>query len=65
MAELLPCPFCGGEAKEVSNYLGQLSVLCECCGAKVFFIKGDYAVRKHSELRECWNTRTQKERATE
>ena len=65
MAELLPCPFCGGKAKEVANYLGQLSVVCEGCGAKVFFIKDDYALRKHSELTKAWNTRTPKERGAD
>ena len=54
--ELKPCPFCGGKAKEEANYLGQLSVVCESCEAKVFFIKDDYTLRKRSE------TRTPKER---
>ena len=28
MAELIPCPFCGSEAKVVTNYQGQSSVEC-------------------------------------
>ena len=57
MSELARCPFCGGNAKEHKNYLGQLSVLCENCGAIVFFNSEDCALREHSKLIERWNTR--------
>ena len=57
MSELDRCPFCGGNAIEQKNYLGQLFVCCENCGATVFFSSDDYALREHSKLIERWNTR--------
>ena len=50
-SKLKPCPFCGGNARIGANYLGQYSVLCECCGAKVFFVRDGtlYTKKKKQE----------------
>lgn len=52
--ELLPCPFCGGEAEvaHLSNMPNVIYVWCKCCGAST---KG-YAYSK-TAIRK-WNTRT-------
>lgn len=44
MSELLPCPFCGGEAEAVHEINGMWTVECVKCGALVDGI-------------EAWNTR--------
>ena len=36
MAELKPCPFCGGKPYMAQNYLGQKYVRCPECGACVW-----------------------------
>ena len=36
MAELKPCPFCGGKPYMAQNYLGQKYVRCPECGAVVW-----------------------------
>ncbi len=33
--ELLPCPFCGGKASPVQDYVGENGILCETCFAYV------------------------------
>lgn len=53
--ELLPCPFCGGEArKEFNNCKMEYEVFCSCC---------DAVVSDESEIRaeEKWNARNSSE----
>jgi Lar family restriction alleviation protein len=58
MAEknLMPCPFCGSEAKIGENYRGQYSVMCTDCGALVFF----ECCRDKERTISAWNTRDEK-----
>lgn len=61
MAELKPCPFCGGEAayiKEEDKEFGQVSsVYCENCGARgEFFLVSDSYCSKDKAI-EAWNRR--------
>lgn len=58
MAELLPCPFCGGEAKIYQNYMGQYNIQCEKCRC-VFWTKN---CRRVDYVKIAWNTRTPKGR---
>ena len=46
------CPFCGCEARQGQNYLGQYVVMCqnEDCGAAIFSENRCDVIRK-------WNTR--------
>lgn len=75
MAELKPCPFCGGEAtlckkKECfghGEYHNNYFVKCDSCGAK-----GKKEIEYYLSSTDCqvlatkhWNTRTQKERGGE
>lgn len=58
MTELLPCPFCGGESKEldppVSGYwMGLWRIRCTECGAT---INGAY----RGTNREAWNRRAER-----
>ena len=55
MSELLPCPFCGGEAETFAGIIiggKNENVIVECtnCGAKVFRIQEVEAI-------EAWNNR--------
>lgn len=52
MTELLPCPFCGGEASERLFYKGKYRVHCNVCDAH----SGDVCDTK-AEAVEAWNTR--------
>lgn len=36
MYELKPCPFCGSKPYVAQNYLGQIYVICQECGACVW-----------------------------
>ena len=61
--ELLPCPFCGGEAKIIEAY-GWL-VQCTSCFASVGqncteggFLAGDY--RTEAEAIAAWNSRAER-----
>lgn len=69
--ELLPCPFCGGEASKESKGLGdayayasEVSYTCKSCGcsraATGDTSKGGYADNSTVEKRalKAWNTRT-------
>ena len=61
MAELLPCPFCGGNVRvwhnlETENY----DVECQKCGCDV---QQHYGCK--DEAITAWNTRTPKERGEE
>lgn len=53
MAELKPCPFCGGEAK-VKYILGKKAVVCQECNAEMY---SDYTPIEM--LVEMWNRRTE------
>lgn len=49
MTELLPCPFCGGEAEAVHEINGFWTVECVKCGALVDGIEA-WNTRYHSEF---------------
>lgn len=56
MAELKPCPFCGGEAK-VSLILGNYGVACTKCQGSVLNIP--YQTR--NQAIKAWNKRAESE----
>ncbi len=58
MAELLPCPFCGGQA----GFLNGGTIKCTKCGG-AFFVTNPLISRY--EIAKAWNTRTPKERGTD
>ena len=64
MAELLPCPFCGGKAV-IEHNLSAVSVICERCSAMMgrttmtdSFRRGKLSFDRVKEAIEAWNTRT-------
>lgn len=66
MAELLPCPFCGGEARIIVVEKGVHSII-QCttsyCGfMRHSFNNGDTDEYAALRLTTAWNTRTPKER---
>lgn len=66
-AELLPCPFCGGEARIIVVEKGVHSII-ECtthyCGfMRHSFNNGDTDEHAALRLTTAWNTRTPKERS--
>lgn len=66
MAELLPCPFCGGEARIIVVEKGVHSII-QCttsyCGfMRHSFNNGDTDEHAALRLTTAWNTRTPKER---
>lgn len=63
--ELLPCPFCGGDAdciRQGSRYGGFYYVECTVCGAKTRNISAKYETgfdNQYSDKAErCWNLRS-------
>lgn len=60
MSELLPCPFCGGEARvERDSFSGSFYVGClndECLG----FSGLGWIYKKEEEAIEAWNTRVER-----
>ena len=59
MAELKPCPFCGGtDAYIVSNCYGQFCARCPGCGATVWG-KDDEDIRTESKIAKFWNRRAE------
>ena len=60
MAELKPCPFCGGkEAYLTVNYYGDSYVRCPNCGAVVW--GGDDERPNEKRAIKLWNRRTHNE----
>ena len=65
MAELLPCPFCGGEAKasfetvdtENKFYVGWIG--CQNCKCFIDYINNERGLK---QAINAWNTRTPQER---
>ena len=54
--ELLPCPFCGGEAS-ATNYIVEGAVRCSDCRAYVSRTHGQYDEAGYEEAIAAWNTR--------
>lgn len=65
MTELLPCPFCGGEAYErehaFRNTHSWSMIICDDCGASVqrAGLDGTYECAKQAAI-EAWNTRAER-----
>jgi Lar family restriction alleviation protein len=63
--ELLPCPFCGGEAHEFSSEIdgdGHFIVQCKSCGAEMSrwvqaSMSDDYRAASQLDAVTSWNTR--------
>jgi hypothetical protein len=58
MAELKPCPFCGGEVKKYNRLL--IFIKCQKCGATISF-DNDVCNRAPTKAVKYYNTRTPKE----
>jgi hypothetical protein len=54
--ELLPCPFCEGEAS-ATNYIVEGAVRCSDCRASVSRTHGQYDEAGYEEAIAAWNTR--------
>jgi len=55
--ELLPCPFCGGEAK-AKAYIVDSAVWCCDCRSTLPRVNSDYGEYGLSEAIDAWNRRT-------
>jgi hypothetical protein len=58
MAELLPCPFCGGESYIDLNECGSWIVRCKKCPIDF----GRFWYSRKQDIKKAWNRRTPKER---
>jgi Lar family restriction alleviation protein len=56
MAELKPCPFCGGEARRYYGNYDLHGITCSKCPLKL------YGYSTKGSATRAWNTRTPKER---
>lgn len=57
MAELKPCPFCGGEVALSRNYQGQWRIHCLDCEAIVWVGENQHKI----SVQEAWNRRVENE----
>lgn len=59
MAELKPCPFCGGNASLGHDHLGLGAsyVRCEKCGVESIRFMKSFEVASDDEAVEFWNRR--------
>ena len=55
MSELLPCPFCGGEASKRLFYGGRYGVYCDSCSSRVGGL-----FETEAEAVAAWNTRAER-----
>lgn len=61
MANLKPCPFCGGtDAYIARNCYGQFYVICPGCGVTVWG-RDDEDIRTEKKAEKAWNRRTKVE----
>jgi hypothetical protein len=67
MAELLPCPFCGGEAerKTLTHAYGHTMYYVQCSNEKCAINPTTVAYKTKGADIRAWNTRTPKERGGE
>ena len=62
MAELKPCPFCGGEVEErggscnYRKHIMTLDLKCKSCGT-TFKFKAKWSSDPYHETHEAWNRR--------
>ena len=58
-SELLPCPFCGGEAKFItgSPFIWEHAVACGECGTATRMIGGVTPSMARNRVAQVWNTR--------
>lgn len=63
MAELKPCPFCGGEAELVDYGLNARykGVTCGECGARTRFFSPEIGIGGEFAAIEAWNRRAKSE----
>lgn len=57
--KLLPCPFCGGEAKFItgSPFIWEHAVACAECGSATRMIGGVTPSMARNRVAQVWNTR--------